>query len=79
MSAPDAGRADADWLAGLADTLTDVDEFLRTPAGHAALEDFYRARRGSPAPGFHACTLIDAVSFTAFMLRGQAAPQARRS
>jgi hypothetical protein len=72
------GRGDAAWLAGLADTLTEVDEFLRTPAGIAALEDFYQAR-GSIAPGFHAGNLIDAVSFTTLLLRGRAAPQARRS
>jgi hypothetical protein len=27
------GRGDAAWLADLADTLTEVDEFLRSPAG----------------------------------------------
>ncbi len=71
------GRGDAAWLADLADTLGEVDEFLRTPAGHAALQDFYAAR-GSIAAGFEAGNLIDAVSFTALWLRGQPAPQARR-
>ena len=69
---------DAAWLADLAGTLAEVDEFLRTPAGHAALEGFYQAR-GSLAPGFEAGNLIDAVSFTPLVLRGQAAAQARRS
>src|SRR5258708_40165757 len=49
------GRDDAAWLADLANTLTEVDEFLCTPAGHAALEDFYRAR-GRLAAGFHGAT-----------------------
>jgi hypothetical protein len=31
-------RGDPAWLADLAGTLTQVDEFLRSPAGHAALE-----------------------------------------
>jgi hypothetical protein len=72
------GRGDAAWLAGLAGPLTEVDEFLRPPAGHAALQEFYQAR-GSIAAGFEAGNLIDAVSFTALWLRGKAAPQARRS
>jgi hypothetical protein len=71
------GRRDAAWLADLASTLAEVDEFLRSPAGHAALEDFYAAR-GSTGPGFEAGNLIDAVSFTALWLRGKAAPQAQR-
>ncbi|MGH3260230.1 MAG: hypothetical protein ACRDOU_33330 [Streptosporangiaceae bacterium] len=71
-------RRDTAWLAGLADTLTEVDEFLRSPAGHAALNAFYAAR-GSIAPGFEAGNLIDEAGFTALWLRGQAAPQARQS
>jgi hypothetical protein len=71
-------RENQAWLAGLAETLTEVDEFLRSPAGHAALNDFY-ATRGSISPGFDAGNLIDAVSFTALWLRGKAAPQARQS
>jgi len=72
------GRRDTAWLAGLAGTLAEVDEFLRSPAGHAALKDFYAAR-GSAAPGFEAGNLIDAVGFTALWLRGKGAPQAQRS
>ena len=72
------GRRDAAWLANLASTLTQVDEFLRSPAGHAALEDFYAAR-GSIAPGYDTGLLIDDVSFTALWLRGKAAPQPQRS
>jgi hypothetical protein len=71
-------RNDAAWLADLAGTLTEADEFLRSPAGHAALEEFYRAH-GSIAPAFEAGNLIDAGSFTALWLRGKAAPQARQS
>ena len=72
------GREGAAWPAGLAGTLAEVDEFLRTPAGQAALEDFCQAR-GSIAAGFEAGNLIDAVSFTALWLRGPAAPRARHS
>jgi hypothetical protein len=71
------GRGDKAWLADLAATLTQVDEFLRSPAGHAALEDFCAAR-GSTGPGRDACLLIDDVSFTALWLR-LGRPQARRS
>jgi hypothetical protein len=62
------GRGDAAWLADLAGTLAELDEFLRSPAGHAALEIFYQAR-GSIAPGFEAGNLIDTVSFTTLRLR----------
>jgi len=50
------------WLADLASTLTQVDDFLRSPAGHAALEDFYAAR-GSSTLGYNAGLLVDDVSF----------------
>ncbi len=72
------GRRDTAWLADLAGTLAEVDEVLRSPAGHAALKDFYAAR-GSAVPGFEAGNLIDAVGFTALWLRGRGAPQAQRS
>ena len=72
------GRKDTAWLAGLVDTLTEVGEFLRSPAGHAALEDFY-ACGGSRAAGFNAGYLIDSAGFTALWLRSQAAQQAPRS
>jgi len=71
------GRGEAAWLADLAGTLAEVDEFLRSPAGHAAMEVFYQAR-GSISPGFEAGNLIDAVGFTALWLR-LGRPQARRS
>lgn len=71
------GRGDPAWLADLASTLAEVDEFLRSPAGRAALEDFCRAR-GSIAPGHEAGNFIDEVSFTALWLR-LGRPQARRS
>lgn len=59
----------ASAAAGLAELLTEVDEFLRSgPAVAAELEQFL-ARRGRPYPGFAACNLIDAVSFTALRLR----------
>jgi hypothetical protein len=70
------GRDDAAWLADPADT-AEADEFLRTPAGIAALTGFCRAH-GSVSPRFEAGTLIDEVSFTALMLRSQVAA-ARRS
>ena len=72
------GRGGTAWIADLAGTLTEVDEFLRSPAGHAALQDFYAAR-GSIAAGFDAGNLIDAVGFTALWLRSRAAPPARPS
>jgi hypothetical protein len=71
------GRGDAAWLADLAGTLAGVGEFLRPPAGHAALKGFYQAR-GSNAPGFEAGNLIDAAGFTALWLR-LGRPQAQRS
>jgi hypothetical protein len=42
------GRRDQAWLAGLAVTLTEAGEFLRSPAGLAALRTWYQAR-GNPA------------------------------
>jgi len=72
------GRRDTAWFADLADTLTQVDEFLRSPAGHAALEDFY-ATRGGIAGGYDAGLLIDSVGFTALWLRNRAHPQDQRS
>jgi hypothetical protein len=63
------GRRDQARLADLADMLTEVDEFLRSPGGHAALDQWYQARG---LPGAHAGILIDWVSFTAFGLREHA-------
>jgi len=70
------GRRDQAWLAGLADMLTEVDEFLRSPGGHAALEKWYQARGPSV---FHAGTLIDWVSFTAYEVCRRAGQHPRRS
>lgn len=50
--------------AGLIETLTDVDEFLRTPGTAALLEAFYRDRRGGVRPGCDASLLIDSVGLT---------------
>ena len=72
------GRIGEARPADLADMLTEVDQFLRSAAGHAALEEYYAAR-GSIGPGFDAGNLVDWVSFTALWLRGKAAPQAQRS
>ena len=72
------GRIGKAQLTGLADMLTEVDQFLRSPAGHAALEEYYAAR-GSIGPGFDAGNLVDWVSFTVLWLRGKTAPQAPRS
>jgi hypothetical protein len=72
------GRIGKAQLTDLADMLAEVDQFLRSAAGHAALEEYYAAR-GSTGPGFDAGNLVDWVSFTALWLRGKAAPQAPRS
>jgi len=72
------GRISKAQLADLADMLTEVDQFLRSVPGHAALEEYYAAR-GSTGPGFAAGNLIDWVSFTELWLRGKTAPQAQRS
>jgi hypothetical protein len=53
----------------LAEAMTVVDEFLRTPAATAALVEFYRARYGSPAPEFDTRALIDMCGVTAARLR----------
>ena len=55
--------------AGLTETLTDIDEFLRTPGTAALLEAFYRDRRGSVRPGCDASLLIDSVGFTLYSLQ----------
>lgn len=57
------------YTAALTEMLAHVDEFLRTPTGNAALADFYRARRGSPAPESEVRTLIEVVGRTAARLR----------
>jgi hypothetical protein len=69
---PTAQAADARlrclWYnAGLADVFSLVEEFLGTAAGTAALADFCRARRGTPAPEFG--TLIERIASTAARLR----------
>ena len=72
------GRIGEARLADLAGMLAGVDQFLRSAAGHAALEQYYAAR-GSIGPGLDAGNLVDWVSFTELWLRGRAAPHARRS
>jgi hypothetical protein len=67
---------DAARLAELAGTLTEVEEFLRSPAGHAALTAWYSAA-GSIAPEYDAGLLIDQVSFTAVTLHAHPARQPR--
>ena len=57
------------YQATLADALADVDEFFRTPAGTAALADFYRVRRSSPEPECDARVLVDAIGRAAAKLR----------
>jgi hypothetical protein len=71
------GRISKAQLADLAGMLTEVDQFLRSAAGHAALEEYYAAR-GSTGPGFDAGNLVDWVGFTELWLRGKTA-QAPRS
>lgn len=63
---------DATRLAELADLLTEVEQFLRSPAGLAALTAWYSAE-GRIAPGYDAGLLIDQVAFTALTLRGHPA------
>jgi hypothetical protein len=58
--------------AGLIETLTDVDEFLRTPGTWALLAAFYRDRRGSTYPGCDASALIDEVGLTLWSLQRRA-------
>jgi hypothetical protein len=62
--------------AGLIETLTDIDEFLRTPGTAALLEAFYRDRRGSVRPGCDASLLIDSAGFTLYLLQRRAAAAA---
>lgn len=52
--------------AGLAEMLAEVDEFLRSPGGHAALDEWYRARGLS---GLDSGMLVDQVGLTLFSLR----------
>jgi hypothetical protein len=72
-----SGR-DVARLAGLASTLTEVDEFLRSPAGHAALTAWYSAA-GRIAPEYDAGLLIDQVAFTALTLATHPAGPPRTS
>lgn len=65
--------------AGLTGTLTDVDEFLRTPGTWDLLEAFYRDRRGSTYPGCDASALIDEVSLTLWSLQRRAEAGARKA
>lgn len=62
-------RRDVPWLTSLADTLAEVDQFLRSPQGHAALNEYYAAR--SPSPWLEPGNLIDAVGFTELWLRSK--------
>ena len=65
-----AGIPPAD-LSVLGELLTDIDEFLRCGDDVAQrLADFY-ADRGHPHPRFAVNNLIDAVGFTALLLRGR--------
>jgi hypothetical protein len=73
-----AGWDDAAQLAQLARMLTDVDEFLRSPGGSAALEEFYAAR-GGIGPGYDAALLIDGISFTGRWLLDRTRAQGQRS
>ena len=65
--------------AGLIETLTDVDEFLRTPGTRVLLEAFYRDRRGSACPENDASVLIDWAGFTLYCLQLRAAAAARKA
>jgi hypothetical protein len=67
------GRVTKAQIDDLAVMLTEVDEFLRSPYGHAALHAFCAAR-GNPKPGYDPGLLIDHVSFTLWWLLRQDAP-----
>jgi hypothetical protein len=72
------GRAHLAWLLDhLASTLPEVDEFLRSPEGYAALQAWYQSR-GSIGPGFSAGNLIDSISFIVDDVRQQAAQHPQR-
>jgi len=72
MARPSARPAE---LAGL---LAEVDQFLRSPVGHAALTAWYSAA-GRLAPGYDAGLLIDQVGFTALTLAAHPARPAHTS
>jgi hypothetical protein len=71
------GRRDVGWLTGLAGILAEVDQFLRSPQGHAALDQYYGAR-SVLGPGAEPGNLIDAVGFTELWLRSKIAQHAQR-
>jgi hypothetical protein len=71
------GRVSKAQLSDLAVMLAEVDEFLRSPYGHAALDAFYAAR-GNPSPGYNPGLLVDHVGFTLLWLRRQSAPHAQQ-
>jgi hypothetical protein len=58
-----------------------VDEFLRSPQGSAALDEYFTARSTSPhlGPGAEPGNLTDAVGFTGLWLRSKIAQHAQRS
>lgn len=74
------GRRDIGWITDVADTLAKVDQFLRSPQGLAALEEYYSAR--CPAvgggPGTGPGLLIDTVGFTEMWLRTKVAQHTQR-
>jgi hypothetical protein len=73
-------RRDVGWLTDLADTLDKVSEFLRSPQGGAALNEYYAARSPSPClgPGTEPGNLIDAVGFTELWLRSKITQHTQR-
>lgn len=71
------GRRDTGWLTDLADMLAEVDQFLRSPQGHAALKEYYGARHvlgAGTEPGY----LTDWVGFTEIWLRSKIAQHTQR-
>jgi hypothetical protein len=67
-----SGRLRCLWYcAELAEAMSVVDEFLRTPAVTAALVEFYRSRHGSPSPESDTRALINMFGVTAARLRDQ--------
>jgi hypothetical protein len=70
------GRRDQARLDGLADMLTEAGEFLRSPGGHAALDEWYQARGLSRC---HPGILTGWAGFTLLGLRKHAGQHQQRS
>lgn len=72
MTGPRQGKTEvalpAETVAGLAELLTVINEFLHTARASISLTGWLRSR-GSPSPEHDASTLIDWLSVTALAFR----------